>query len=114
MNLYDFYNEILNEKLLKEFTKLITESEASLPPIQIKKKLLDKLNKAMQSSSAPQMSEMDKRVQITVTRFRPADYKVRAVYGVNKMFVVVKYVDDTKSFSLKITDEGILKPKVDI
>ena len=113
MDLYSFY-ETLNEKLLKEFTKLIEESEASMPPIQIKRRLLDKLNRAMQSPKAPEMGEMDKRIHITVTRFKPSDYKVRTSYGVNKMFVITKYVGDTDTYIQNITEEGMLKPKVDI
>ena len=112
MDLYAFY-ETLNERLLKEFKKLMEESDSSMPPVQIKRKLLDKLNRAMQSSKAPAMSEMDKRVDITVARFKPSDYKIRAVYGVNKMFVITKYKGDTKEIAQYITEEGILKPKID-
>ena len=112
MELYDFY-VTLNEKVVKEVKKLL-EADPDTPPIKIKRVLMDKLTRAMNSQKAPPMSETDKRIHITVTRFKPNDYSIRHTLGVNKMMVVTKYIGSDGRIVQHITDEGQLKPKVDI
>ena len=114
MDLYHFYKE-LNKKLLEEFKKIIEKNPDNATPLKVKKRLTEKLTKWMETTDgAPPMTEQDKKVHVTVSRYPPNSYTIRTILGVNKMVVMTKYDSLNNEFVQYVARESKLKPTVDI
>lgn len=115
MNLYDFY-KTLNQKLLEDFKKVINKDIDDATPVKLKRRYVDKLNKWIENAKddVPELNANGIRFTVSVTRFQPNTYVIRTVYGVNKMMTLTKYDSKKNEFTQTITNEGTLKPVIDI
>lgn len=111
MDLYSIYLEI-NSFLFNEFKSVISEND-NIAPTPLRKHLTEKVEAEVEKLSKDnEMTELEKKVLIEVTKKRPKEYNVELVMGANKFVTVSNYYSAEKKFKNVITNLGTVSPKV--